>query len=79
MVGLPVRATVCSLLIFPAVSAPGRMKLTQTEFGRRLGVSFVTVCRWEKGHSVPLPVFRRQLVAMAETVGKRIPVSVKGG
>jgi transcriptional regulator with XRE-family HTH domain len=29
------------------------MKLTQHQFAQRLGTTFVSVCRWEKGKSRP--------------------------
>ena len=32
-----------------------RLGLTQTQFAKRVGVSFATVNRWEKGKNEPLP------------------------
>ena len=39
----------------------GRLDLTQAEFAERLGVSHVSVCRWEKGKSKPTHSFWRQI------------------
>lgn len=33
-----------------------KLGLTQAEMARRLGVSFVTVNRWENGHHAPSPL-----------------------
>lgn len=30
-----------------------RMGLTQTEFAKKVGVSYATVNRWERGHTKP--------------------------
>lgn len=38
-----------------------RLGLTQTEMARRLGVSFVTVNRWENGHCRPSPLAKRYI------------------
>ncbi len=42
-----------------------RVGLTQSEFARRLKVSPVTVSRWERGESSPLPVFERGMSLMS--------------
>ena len=36
-----------------------RLGLTQEQFARELGVSFITVNRWENGHAKPSPLARR--------------------
>ena len=43
-----------------------RLGLTQERFAQRLGVSFVTVSRWERGKSKPIPAFRKQIEAMLD-------------
>ncbi len=47
-----------------------RLKLTQTEFARTLGVSFATVNRWENGKTRPSKLARRQFNELcARTTG----------
>lgn len=38
-----------------------KLGLTQAEMARRLGVSFVTVNRWENGHCRPSPLAKRYI------------------
>jgi len=38
-----------------------RLGLTQEQLAARLGVSFMSVSRWENGHSKPLPAFMKAL------------------
>lgn len=42
--------------------------LTQTEFGRRLGVTRWTVARWEDGTSVPHEVYEARMKQMIATM-----------
>lgn len=42
------------------------MPLSQEEFAKKLGVSFATVNRWEKGHHEPTYKARRQIAALCE-------------
>lgn len=44
-----------------------RAGLSQTAFGKMVGVSFATVNRWENGHSTPSPLALKKLEAMAGT------------
>jgi transcriptional regulator with XRE-family HTH domain len=39
-----------------------QLGLTQPEFGEQIGVSFVTISRWENGLTVPLPMAWRHIV-----------------
>lgn len=43
--------------------------LTQTELAERLGVSFVSVNRWENGHFVPSIRIRRKLNELFKEAG----------
>ncbi len=38
-----------------------RLKMSQNELARQLGVSRETVSRWENGKFKPLPAFRRMI------------------
>ena len=38
-----------------------QLALSQEALARQLGISFVTLHRWEKGHSKPSPLGRAQL------------------
>lgn len=42
-----------------------RLNLTQPELAERLRVSVMTVSRWERGASKPMPTFEHQLNQMA--------------
>ncbi len=42
-----------------------RLRLTQEELAERLRVSPVTVSRWERGTSKPMPMLEHQLERMA--------------
>ena len=43
-----------------------KLGLTQEEFAHRLGVSWVTVSRWEHGHSSPRGLSEKALDAVAK-------------
>ena len=43
-----------------------KMLLTQSEFGKLLGVSFETVNRWENGKHVPTMRAKRKINKLAE-------------
>jgi putative transcriptional regulator len=45
-----------------------KLQLTQEQFARRLGVTFVTVNRWERGHTYP----KGLSVAALESLEKEI-------
>lgn len=45
-----------------------RLKLTQEAFATRLGVSFTTVNRWERGHSAPSKSALKALEALSKRV-----------
>lgn len=47
-----------------------QMGLTQAQFAYRLGVSFATVNRWERGHYRPTPLAER-LLRRLETSERR--------
>lgn len=42
-----------------AVRKAGRWN--QKQFAQMLGVSPITICRWEKGHVTPLPAFSARI------------------
>ncbi len=42
-----------------------RLSLSQEDLARELGVSFVTVNRWEKGHSKPSKLAMTQVTAFS--------------
>jgi len=44
------------------------LQLTQEQLAQRMGVSFVTVSRWELGKSKPSSMARRQLERLANMV-----------
>src|SRR5687768_6019332 len=46
-----------------------RLGLTQAALAERLGVSFVSVNRWENGQSRPTPLAWRQIVALEAETG----------
>jgi len=43
-----------------------RIGLTQVQFARAVGVSFVTVNRWENGHTSPSPLARKYMAKVAK-------------
>lgn len=43
-----------------------KLILTQTEFAKLLGVSFTTVCRWEKGIHVPTIKVKRKIAELCK-------------
>lgn len=46
-----------------------RLGLTQTQFAAKLGVSFLSVNRWENGHHQPLPIALKQIEAVLHEMG----------
>jgi len=48
-----------------------RLKLSQPEFGKLLRVREETVCRWERGKSVPYILFQEAMRALKKRKGKR--------
>lgn len=48
-----------------------RLELSQEELARELGVSFVTVNRWEKGHAKPSKLAMAQLAAFSAKMVKK--------
>ena len=42
------------------------MMLTQTEFGRKLKVSTITIKNWEKGYTQPKPAYMHYILALYE-------------
>lgn len=46
-----------------------KMLLTQTEFADRLGVSFVSVNRWENGEHEPTMKVKRELMKLMKKYG----------
>jgi DNA-binding transcriptional regulator YiaG len=43
-----------------------QLALSQEDLARRLGVSYATVNRWEKGHNLPSRLAKAQLNAFCE-------------
>ena len=46
-----------------------RLGLTQEQFAQKVGVTFVTVNNWEKGHRRPHPFLLKKLLSMANKTG----------
>lgn len=46
-----------------------RLGLTQTQFAAKLGVSFLSVNRWENGHHQPLPIALKQIEVLLQDMG----------
>lgn len=46
-----------------------RLKLSQTNFAVRLGVSFQSVNRWENGRTKPLPIVLKQIEHLLVEMG----------
>jgi putative transcriptional regulator len=46
------------------------LNLSQEKFAARLGVSFKTVNRWEKGHSVPSPMALKLIKDLLSSIGE---------
>lgn len=46
-----------------------KLDLTQPGFGKLLGVSFLTISRWENGHFRPVGVSREVLLYIEERIG----------
>jgi DNA-binding transcriptional regulator YiaG len=49
----------------------GLHRLTQEKFAARVGVTFPTVNRWEKGHAKPSPLALKQLETLLKELGDR--------
>ena len=49
-----------------------RKFLTQGQLAEQLGVSNVTVCRWENGDFEPNMVMKKKLVSLFEEAGMKI-------
>ena len=48
-----------------------RMGLTQVQFAERIGVSFQTVNRWERGKTQPLPMALKLIEQELQQMGQR--------
>ncbi len=46
------------------------LNLSQEKFAAKLGVSFKTVNRWERGHSVPSPMALKLIEDLLESLGE---------
>ncbi|MBD1849301.1 helix-turn-helix transcriptional regulator [Leptolyngbya sp. FACHB-711] len=46
------------------------LNLSQEKFAAKLGVSFKTVNRWEKGHSLPSPMALKLIEDLLKTIGE---------
>ncbi|MEP0917205.1 helix-turn-helix domain-containing protein [Leptolyngbya sp. DQ-M1] len=46
------------------------LNLSQEKFAAKLGVSFKTVNRWERGHSLPSPMALKLIEAQLKTLGE---------
>ena len=47
-----------------------RLGLTQEQFASRLGVTFPTVNRWERGRTKPSPMAQKLLIKVVEQIGE---------
>lgn len=47
-----------------------RLGLTQLQFAKKLGVSFQSVNRWERGRTKPLPIVLKQIEVMVKEMGE---------
>ena len=47
-----------------------RLGLTQEQFASRLGVTFPTVNRWERGRTKPSPMAQKLLIKVVEQMGE---------
>lgn len=50
-----------------------KLQLTQQQLGEKLGVHYVTVCRWEKGLSTPHRFLMEKLIELAKSVDAYLP------
>ena len=46
------------------------LNLSQEKFAAKLGVSFKTVNRWERGHTVPSPMALKLIEALLQSMGE---------
>ncbi len=44
--------------------------LSQVEFARMLDVDSITISRWERGQTKPMPVHKRKMLRLARKVAK---------
>lgn len=49
----------------------GRLALSQEKLAAKLGVSFQTVNRWEKGHAKPSPLAMQRIEQKLRDMGER--------
>lgn len=49
-----------------------RKFLTQQELAEKLGVTYVSICRWETGKFEPTIKIKKKLVALFEEAGMKI-------
>jgi DNA-binding XRE family transcriptional regulator len=49
-----------------------KMLLTQTEMAEKLGVAFISINRWEKGHCEPTMKAKRKLALLFNKYGIKI-------
>ena len=54
-----------------------KLGLTQEQFAQKVGVTFVTMNNWEKGHRRPHPFLLKRLLEMADESGLKNIVDVK--
>lgn len=67
----PTQSVTSKASVLPGLirQARQRLGLTQTQFAERLGVSFLSVNRWENGHHQPLPIVLKQIEALLHQMG----------
>ncbi len=53
------------------IRARTKLGLSQTQFAARVGVSFATVNRWERGHFNPSRHVVRRLIAVIKRANKK--------
>lgn len=56
-----------------------QLKLSQEKMAVKLGVSFSTVNRWEKGHSLPSYMAQTQFEQLCKENGITFPENTEGG
>ena len=50
--------------------------LTQTELAKRLGVTNVTVSRWERGEAIPKPKYNKAMAKLLKIKGQDIYINL---
>ncbi|MBD2532944.1 helix-turn-helix transcriptional regulator [Nostoc flagelliforme FACHB-838] len=53
------------------------LKLTQEKFAVKLGVSFPTINRWEKGHATPSPLAFKQIEILLNQLSESDDATVR--